>query len=194
MLDQPETGLRTKAAVVEAFRHDTIIAAAIRVIARKGAEGMRVQDVANEAGVSKGTIYLYFRGREALRATAEKQTMETLLREVASIAEAGPTLQDILTDVVRRALERLDARDDVILAALELARVPRFGFASWRARAATLLPVHDPAASVPLILDCVRGLLERRLRQVPADDRDEVASSTVSMLLYGIAKKKDEPR
>ena len=178
---------RTKAGAVEAFRRDTIIAAAICVIARRGVEATRVQDVAVEAAVSKGTIYLYFEGREDLCDAARKQTAARLLAELGRIAAAEATLQDVLTKVVSRALERLDGRDDAILAALAFSRAPHSPFDDWYPRVAKLLPPCDPVTSVPLILDCLRGVLERRLREASPRSRDEVASSTVSMLLHGLA-------
>jgi len=38
----------------------------MRVIARKGMAAATVQEIADEAGVAKGTIYLYFRDRDEL--------------------------------------------------------------------------------------------------------------------------------
>ncbi|HKB78735.1 MAG TPA: helix-turn-helix domain-containing protein, partial [Thermoanaerobaculia bacterium] len=40
--------------------------AAMRVIARRGMSAATMQEIAEEAGVAKGTIYLYFRDREEL--------------------------------------------------------------------------------------------------------------------------------
>ena len=49
----------TKEAVVQ-FRCGTILAAARAVFARKGFEAALVDDIADEAGIAKGTVYLYF--------------------------------------------------------------------------------------------------------------------------------------
>jgi TetR/AcrR family transcriptional regulator len=43
-----------------------LIAAAIRCIIRTGSSRIRIEDVATEAGVSRGTVYRYFRGRDEL--------------------------------------------------------------------------------------------------------------------------------
>lgn len=43
-----------------------LIAAAIRCIVRAGSSRIRIDDVAVEAGVSRGTVYRYFRGRDEL--------------------------------------------------------------------------------------------------------------------------------
>jgi AcrR family transcriptional regulator len=47
-------------------RQDQILAAALACFARTGYHTTTMADVANEAGVSKGTPYLYFQGKETL--------------------------------------------------------------------------------------------------------------------------------
>jgi AcrR family transcriptional regulator len=47
-------------------RPGQIIEAAFRVFGEQGLQRARLEDVAHEAGVSKGTIYLYFDSKEAL--------------------------------------------------------------------------------------------------------------------------------
>src|SRR5205823_5087438 len=57
---------KSKEEVVQEFRIQSIQDAAMRVIARKGMAAATMQDIAEEAGVAKGTIYLYFRDRDEL--------------------------------------------------------------------------------------------------------------------------------
>lgn len=45
---------------------ETILAATLRLLASKGFHGFSVRDVAKEAGVATGTLYLYFEDREDL--------------------------------------------------------------------------------------------------------------------------------
>jgi len=47
-------------------RTGQILAAAAEVFARKGFHRARMDDIAQEAGLSKGTLYLYFRNKEAM--------------------------------------------------------------------------------------------------------------------------------
>ncbi|MEM7568447.1 MAG: TetR/AcrR family transcriptional regulator [Pseudomonadota bacterium] len=47
-------------------RPDEILDAATRVFARRGFEGARMDDVALQAGLSKGALYLYFSSKQAL--------------------------------------------------------------------------------------------------------------------------------
>jgi TetR/AcrR family fatty acid metabolism transcriptional regulator len=68
----------SKEAVVHDFRVHSIQEAAMRVIARKGMSAATMQEIAKEAGVAKGTIYLYFRDRDEL----VEKTFETALNEL----------------------------------------------------------------------------------------------------------------
>lgn len=43
-----------------------ILEAAIKIIAEKGIENSRIEDIAREAGIGKGTVYAYFPSKEAL--------------------------------------------------------------------------------------------------------------------------------
>jgi len=49
-----------------ALRRDAILAAALEEFSARGFAAARLEDVAQRAGVGKGTIYLHFRDKEAL--------------------------------------------------------------------------------------------------------------------------------
>jgi len=54
-------------------RREDLLAAAVRVFARKGYHTCRVSDIAEEAGVSHGLVYHYF--------TSKDEVLETIFRE-----------------------------------------------------------------------------------------------------------------
>jgi AcrR family transcriptional regulator len=106
--------------VDQAARREEILAAAIRVFARKGFAATRIEDVAKEACVGKGSVYLYFDSRDALLEGAfgaltaasaavvrEARTgpappldrLSTLVRSVLTAATAQPELGRILLDL-----------------------------------------------------------------------------------------------
>ena len=62
-----------------------IIEAAVRVFARQGYFNSRVSDVAREAGIAAGTIYLYFKTKEDILITLFREKMATF---VASLRRA----------------------------------------------------------------------------------------------------------
>src|SRR3954452_12956222 len=76
---------KSKEDVVQEFRVQSIQEAAIRVISRKGMAAATMQEIAEEAGVAKGTIYLYFRDREEL----VEKTFETAIGELHKRLDAA---------------------------------------------------------------------------------------------------------
>src|SRR5678810_1388580 len=52
-----------------------IIEAAVRVFARQGYFNSRVSDIAREAGIAAGTIYLYFKTKEDILITLFREKM-----------------------------------------------------------------------------------------------------------------------
>ena len=62
-------------------RPGEIIAAALDVFVERGYAGARLDDVAARAGVSKGTLYLYFENKEALFQAVVRETIVPLLFE-----------------------------------------------------------------------------------------------------------------
>lgn len=70
----------------KAARPGEILDAALKIFAEKGFAGARMEDIAARAGVTKGTIYLYFPGKE--------DVFKTLVREMIgkALADAKKTL------------------------------------------------------------------------------------------------------
>jgi len=93
-------------------RREAIVEAAESVFLREGFETCRMDAVAAEAEVSKGTLYLYFHNKDELRAAIAERWVSILLAELeARLAGAANGL-----DGVRQVLEtyraHFDARPD----------------------------------------------------------------------------------
>ena len=56
-------------------KHQQIIDAAVRVFARAGYYNSRVSDIAREAGIASGTIYLYFKTKDEILVTLFREKM-----------------------------------------------------------------------------------------------------------------------
>jgi len=90
-----------------AERSEEISAAALRVFARRGLHQTTLDEVAKEAGVSKGTIYLYFKNKEDVFIAAAQQvvpTLEELVRKQPIAAEVD--LDSMLREVARTMYRR----------------------------------------------------------------------------------------
>src|SRR5258708_16501064 len=73
-------------------RREAILKAALSVFAAHGFEAARLEDVAARAGVAKGTLYLYFRDKEALFEALVRSAVSPLLEHMDRIATA-PDIQ-----------------------------------------------------------------------------------------------------
>ena len=69
-----------------------ILDAAVRVFARNGFYNSRVSDIAREAGIASGTIYLYFKTKDEILVTLFREKMAEWVaharREIAAEADA----------------------------------------------------------------------------------------------------------
>src|SRR2546428_4769857 len=81
-------------------RPDEILAAALEVFADRGFAATKLEDVARKAGVTKGTIYLYFENKEALFKALIRQT-------IVPVIAKGEALAQSFTGSARDLFERL---------------------------------------------------------------------------------------
>jgi AcrR family transcriptional regulator len=70
----------------EERRSEEIVDAAFRVFSIKGYHNTTVDDIAREAGISKGTCYQYFTGKEDIFIATMEKTLGTLLAEAEAAA------------------------------------------------------------------------------------------------------------
>ena len=63
-------------------KHDRILEAAVKVFARKGFHNSRVAEIAREAGVASGTIYLYFRNKDDILISVFEESLDRIIREI----------------------------------------------------------------------------------------------------------------
>jgi TetR/AcrR family fatty acid metabolism transcriptional regulator len=81
-------------------KRERILDAAVRVFARNGFHATRVSEIAKAAGVADGTIYLYFKSKEALLVSLFEDRIERLLAflnaELSRAASASSKLRRII--------------------------------------------------------------------------------------------------
>lgn len=102
-------------------RPDEILAAALESFAARGFAATRLDDVAARAGISKGTLYLYFSGKEALfEAVVRTRLLPHLERlEVAAATFEGPSvrlLEQLLSTIADVACSEVGAIPKLVIA------------------------------------------------------------------------------
>jgi AcrR family transcriptional regulator len=104
----------TKEELVERYRRDTIKAAAQRVIARRGLAGSSMDAIAKEAGVAKGTLYLYFKDRDDLLDQSAGLILDELLERLKGVLAGGRPLRESLRALVLTKFAFFDANHEFL--------------------------------------------------------------------------------
>ena len=99
-------------------RPDEILSAALEVFADRGFAVTKLEDVARRAGVTKGTIYLYFENKEELFKALVRQTIVPVLAKGEAVAEA-------FTGSARDLFERLVREYWRLVGETSLSGIPR---------------------------------------------------------------------
>lgn len=108
-------------------RPQEILEAALGCFAGKGFAATRMDDIADSAGVTKGTIYLYFENKEAVFKALVRESIGTQIGQVLEQAAAfqGPA-RDLLRMVVSTVGEILRTSDRVVLPKIIVAEAGNF--------------------------------------------------------------------
>jgi AcrR family transcriptional regulator len=86
-----------------------IIAAADRLLGRHGYRRMTVEDIAREANIGKGTIYLHFPSKEAVILAVINRHIEATLEVLRQLAAGpGPANERLEAMILARVLDRFD--------------------------------------------------------------------------------------
>jgi AcrR family transcriptional regulator len=91
-----------------------LLAAAVRVFARKGYHASRVGDIAEEAGVAYGLLYHYFQSKEEVLLTVFRETWRALIATIRSVEEAGDPPREQLRKVAEILLRSWRRDPDLV--------------------------------------------------------------------------------
>ena len=108
-------------------RSPEILRAALSCFAEKGFAATRMDDVATRAGITKGTIYLYFKSKAALFKALARQEIGAQLKEVEKgLAKFEGSSAELLRMVLTMIGHVVCTSDGVALPKVMLAEVGRF--------------------------------------------------------------------
>jgi AcrR family transcriptional regulator len=190
-----------------------ILAAAMRQIAERGYGGMRLADVAVDAGVSLGLVQHYFGTRTGLLQAAFETGTEVNLRRAREIAHGPGTPSERLTGLIRWGCADIDAADgswefwfEFWLAALrepELSLRNRAGDQGWQGAFRTVLsdgiadgsfaPDGTPEQVATKLVTLLDGTMLRRMlgSQGADDDLDWAVAQFVRPAVMSLPPRGD---
>jgi AcrR family transcriptional regulator len=205
----------TKEDVVREFRVREILAAARRVIATHGFQGATIDRVAEEAGIAKGTVYLYFGNKDELLQAAMEEGLISFGEQIrAEVAHVDAPLEK-LRRLVTAELDVMDANRDFIKALmLEHSLVDP---SSIHPRAQQLVEHYlahlhfiagivkecvargvmrkvDPEAVAVALNETMRGYFQRKLLGLGEGSAADDANVILDIFLHGLLNHKRNAR
>src|SRR5215210_203419 len=152
-------------------KREAILRAAIRVFAHNGYFNSKVADIAREAGVADGTVYLYFKSKEEILHSIFDRNMAEAIAAGNKQLEGISDPREKLRSIALLHLERLGAdRDLAVVFQVEL-------------RGSTKLMEEFSAAGFAEYLNLIRSTLEEG--QQAGVFRAELNAKVVAKILFG---------
>lgn len=169
---------RRRSAALTGVRRQEIVEAAVKLFSRRGFEATRAEDIAHAAKMAKGTLYLYFRSKEAIYSGAIAHAVHELQVLASERIHAATGVHEKLAAAIAVRLHFWTDHETLYRLLLTLGREPRhrrqtndllqFGQAHLLAIfdegvSSGQLPNADYSALAWAVLDMVRGATERRM-------------------------------
>jgi TetR/AcrR family fatty acid metabolism transcriptional regulator len=146
-----------------------ILAAAVRVFARKGYHTCRVGDIAEEAGVAHGLLYHYFRSKDEVLECIFKETWSDIVAAARMAEETDEPARDRLAGVAKILLRAWRRDPDLVRVVVrEIVRTPDLQ--------KRMPEINESFAAIERIV--VRG-------QEEGEFRADVDARLVSFVFYG---------
>src|SRR6478735_4584505 len=126
-------------------RPPEILDAALAVFAQKGFAATKLDDIAAKAGITKGTIYLYFDSKQALFEALARQSVGAQIEQVTAELANFPELAEfwrreiiergigLMSGIIQRGIERGEFRRIEPQHAARLCVAPLLIIVLWRA-------------------------------------------------------------
>ena len=159
------------ARAVVADKREAILRAAVKVFARKGFFNSKVADIAAEAGIADGTVYLYFKGKEDVLHSIFDRAMAEFITEGKKELALLEKPADKLRRIAELHLERLGAdRDLAVVFQVEL-------------RGSTKFMEEFSAAGFAEYLEIIQKTIEDGQRS--GDFREDIKPVLAAKIIYG---------
>ena len=158
-------------------RPQELLAAALEQFVERGYAATRLEDVAKRAGVSKGTLYLYYPSKEELLKAVIQQNYSGLIAEGAGIVDNfdGPTAE-LLGMLMRMWWKRVGSSPAGGIHKIIMAEVRNFPEIAEFYSQEVVVPAHDLVSGI-----VERGIERGEFRPVPPH---EVTHVLIAPLIF----------
>jgi AcrR family transcriptional regulator len=109
---------------------ELLIAAAVKLFSAQGYKETSLQEIAEEAGLTKGALYHHFRSKEDVLRRVHDDMIEEVMAASRPVLEAGTSPTATLRELIRVHLRAIETRGDAITVFLRERR--GFGPENWR--------------------------------------------------------------
>src|SRR5207302_7686721 len=92
-----------------------LLSAALRVFAQRGYPQAGVDEIAAEAGYSKGALYWHFPSKEAVLEALVEERIDTPMRELVALLESAPPDRDMSLEATREFARQLNEDREAML-------------------------------------------------------------------------------
>ena len=184
--------------LAKAARREEILAAARRVVAVRGLRSTTIADIADEAGIALGTIYLYFSSKEAVFAALSQQLHGLIAGALIAVTDAA-SLDEVVRvrighvfaacaenrDLVRLVVLNTDPGSEVaksLRRADEAHEAPMVGIVE-RGMAGGLIRGADPAIMTKLVKGLVTIAVYEAFVVSDGTDADKYRDACTDMVL-----------
>ena len=113
---RPRLDRRTRAARSQGREaRDEFLTAALRVFARRGYRHAGVDEIAAEAGYSKGALYWHFPGKEELLLALIEERIDAPRRKLVALLASAPPDRDMSVEATREFARQLGGQREAML-------------------------------------------------------------------------------
>ncbi|UCE86254.1 MAG: TetR/AcrR family transcriptional regulator [Deltaproteobacteria bacterium] len=198
---------KSKEELLKQFRRNEILDAARDVIGHQGVTEISMERIAQQAGVAKGTLYLYFENKDALLESALEYTYQEFMERCRSAADAATgcaaKIRAIASSIVasnaeQRAFgqalqERPELGPEGVSAFSERLREQIMPFVEFVAeifqagvRAGEFRAI-DGMRAARLFLSLMRGLAFQQIRDPQPPDANQELDALLDIFFHGVS-------
>ncbi len=187
---------------------EAIQEAVVNLVTRTGTRRVTMDQVAAEAGMSKGCLYIHFRSKKELLESVKTAVFKPLADQIQEILDGSLTPKQKIEDIVHRLLGYFDENRGLfrfLLEEREIAQSPAIRQKNSRYRnfverianvledgvANGLFCRMDAKKVAPIFIEAMIAMTSRRLLEESPGSLDEDARLLIQVLFQGIALKPD---